>query len=470
MARQMPHNLDAETMVLGSALINRQAAAYVADALEAEDFYHGGHRRAFKEIRSAVLFSRPVDAFTIAEALQRKPEGDDPHFSREEAFKLTDSLADAVPTAAHVEYYAGLVRSLGKRRRYIHELTAGLAEFYDADNDLPEAEDALIRRLLTLTHKGEHGPVRMSDALTAEVQRIYRGERVRACALGIPSVDRLTGGLERKEVAIIAGRPGAGKSILALQQLLYGAQHWGRMALVSLEMDEAPVVRRALSTRTGLSYRELRDAGYWNPGTDTVEPFGPEQLDAVTQAHGELLEVADRIWIDTEAFRLSKLIARLHRLKLQEGIEGAIVDYGQLIKNDLTRGNRGRVEELAETARALKQEVAGPLNIPVWCLVQPNRNVEHRSGGRMPAGENGANGSKPALLTMSDLGGSGEWENVANQILFINRDAEYGETETNLGILLGIGKSRNGPRGEPIPLVLHKATFTFAGRYGGDDE
>lgn len=445
-----PQCLEAEKAILGAALISRTAALTMAEALTPESFYHTAHRKAAQAIIDLARAGEPVDVLSVPEELRRRGQLDACG-----GLVYLGELADSVPTAAHAKHYAGIVADRATLRWVIDTCEAVKAGCYEGE-PAEAVIEGLTLRLLERTRPATGEPVRLSDVLQAEMARIIARKAVPVCYSGITELDQVAGGLGRGEVGIICGRPASGKTALALQQALHAAETWGPGAIVSLEMREDSLARRILAGDTQFTFREIRDAGRWDPMYRLVSPFTPHELDEICAAGERLEAAADRLWIDSQAYELPRIVARLHRLKLQHGIEFAVVDYGQLIKGGLP-GRAGKVEEVTHVARALKNEVAVLLDIPVFVLVQANREVEKRQ----------KDGERQARLKLSDLGWSAEWEAVANAVWFLNLERKEGDP---VPVALEVAKNRNGEAGREIDLWFHKARFRFLGRDGHHSE
>jgi replicative DNA helicase len=179
---------------------------------------------------------------------------------------------------------------------------------------------------------------------------------------------------------------------------------------------------------------------------------------AIQRARDRIRDVGRKVLIDTSAFKLSRLISRVHRYVLQHGIRGVVIDYGQLIEDDTAGRHLSKTEEVMRVARAARNRIAHPLNVPVWLLAQANREVEKRKKD-----------NRPATLTMSDLGWSNELEAVAYQIVFLNPNPDrfQHDTDTLKHVLVDVHKNKNGTTGL-VPLVFNKPRFRFAAEAGAE--
>jgi replicative DNA helicase len=414
--------------------------------LRPDQLYVGGHG-CILAAAQAVSRRGPVDFMTVEQELKARGELEAVGGTAR-LFQLLD--CGHAPSVGIARYYADVLRRAADLRRLCdlrERITAWVA---DTDDSPEEIRQRIVQELLHAEEPAMAGTRTLGEAIAAEVARIRSGEEVATLKFGLPAVDRLSGGLEAGEVGLVCGQPGSGKTCFTLMQAFYAAETWGPGAVVSLEMGDARLARRQLATGSGLSFNELRAAR-----RRTGERFAAADHALVDEAGGAAMNLADRIFIETDCFRLDALISRLRFLKLRHGIRWVILDYGQLIRAAAGRDS-SRTEELGYIARSLKTEIATPLEVPLWCLVQPNRNVKQRDTKK--AG---------ALLQMGDIFGASEWEAVANQIWFLNRDPAFppapGVTEAEVPVLLEIAKSRDDRMGF-VPLTLQGERFQFVER------
>lgn len=440
--RLPPQSLEAEQGTLGSALMSRSAALLVVDRLEEWDFYHAANQRVFGAIVALVSRGEPVDLLTLMEELRRQGQ-----LEQMGGAVYLAGLSQAVPTAAHVENYAAVVKTKSDLRALIDFCGETLASCYE-----PEADPEQVRQGLTLALLQQQGravaeAVNFADVLRLERERIARREAEPMLEFGIRSLDWLTGGLGRGEVGIIAAQPGGGKSALALMQMVHGAMTWGPMLYVSLEMSAQMVGRRQYAASTPYSYVELQkcarllSTGEWSPFTE-------RDLQHVEAAETKLQEAARLMWIDESSYTLSRLVHRVHRYRLQRGIEAVIIDYGQLVEDDTAGREVRKAEEVMRVVRAVKNQIATALQIPVWLLAQVNRDAEKTA----------KDGQAPRLLQMSDLAWSRELEAAAGRIVFLNPQGN--STDHRRRVLCDVAKNRNNQKGQ-IPLILDGPRFVF---------
>jgi replicative DNA helicase len=246
----------------------------------------------------------------------------------------------------------------------------------------------------------------------------HRGEII-GIPTGLADLDKILGGMQRSDVIILAGRPGMGKTSLALSIALHAARRWQkRVAIFSLEMSDEQLVQRLISAETGIDSQRLRLG-------DIKENEWPTFIQATN-----LLSNTSVFIDDTPAISALELRTKARRLHAEHGLDLLIIDYLQLMRGDSRSENRQ--QEISYISRSIKA-LARELNIPILALSQLSRQVESRH-------------DKHPML--SDLRESGSIEQDADVVMFVYRDDVYNpDTEfPNIAEII-ISKHRSGPTG-----------------------
>ncbi|HLT20560.1 MAG TPA: replicative DNA helicase, partial [Thermomicrobiales bacterium] len=359
-----PHNLDAEQSVLGALLSDRDAIIHVASFLRAGDFYRRAHSLIYEAILSLYNRREPTDLVTLVDELTRQGVIED---VGGEAY-LAELIA-ATPTTVHAEYYARIVTRTAVRRRLIDAGSEIVRIGFDDATDVEEALDSAERILFDVSQRrGEREFRSMREILEEYFDRLDSLHQHKGDVVGVPTgfidLDKLTGGLQKSDLIIVAARPSVGKSALGLSLAYHAAvQHQQTVGLFVLEMSGEQIVQRLLSMETGIDSHRLRmgfiDDSEWN---------------SVVRAFGRLSEAP--IFVDdTASVTLMDVRSKSRRLAAEHGLDLIIVDYLQL----MTSGRRSdnRVQEISEISRGLKQ-LARELDVPVVALAQLSRAVESR--------------------------------------------------------------------------------------------
>lgn len=422
---------DAEMSTLGSMLLSKRAAEEVAAVLEAADFYLPPHQFIFEAIFSLLANDAAVDVLTVSEALKDRSQ-----LEKVGGLDYLVSLAESVPTASNVLYYADIVRdkSMLRRLQDVGREIAGLASQPErtAEDKVDEAEQRIFEiRKNRLGKDFEHIKSLAYEFFT-DVDRIIETKEPN---LGVPTgfydLDEITMGFQPGDLVIVAARPAMGKTSLVLNFAVHVAhQQMGNVAIFSLEMSSEQLVRRMVSMESGVTGQEMRQPN-----------ITKDQYQALANACDSLSELP--LYIDDQTDITSMVMkGKCRRLRENGGLSLVVVDYLQLMRS--MRQNDNRVQEVGEIARSLKG-LARELKVPVVALSQLSRQVETRPDKR------------PVL---SDLRESGSIEAEADMVMMIYRDAYYNAKEDEDGEPVPpleieeaeviVAKHRNGPTGKVV--------------------
>ena len=428
--RVPPQSKEAEQSVLGSMILDKEAVYAAAELLVEHDFYSTAHQKIFSAVLSLGERGEPVDLVTLSEELQRNQ-------SLEEiggrSYLVT--LANAVPTAANVQYHSQIVREKSILRSLIQAATGIVTRSFDAPSNVDEFLDEAEQLIFDIGKRGKHqGFASLKDVLVQafdSIEKLYDEKKgITGLATGFTDLDRLTSGLQKSDLVVIAARPSMGKTTLALnmaQQI--AVKDKLPTAFFSMEMSKEQLAQRLLCAEAQIDAQNMR-RGF----------LSQEQWHKLTMAVGPLSE--SPLYIDDSAsLSVMEVRAKARRLKAEKGLQAVFVDYLQLMRG-FSRFE-SRQQELSEISRALKA-LSKELSVPVVALSQLSRAVEKRPDRR------------PIL---SDLMESGGIEANADLVMFIYRDSYYNRNSEKGNISeISIAKQRNGPTGLVELYFLDKYT------------
>lgn len=425
-----PQNLDAETHVLASMLIDAEAIEKAVEHLESKDFYKKSHQVIFEAIFEISKAGGQSDLITVSDYLQAQ---DQMKFVGGSSYLA--SLVDSVPNSANVEAYAKLVREKAVLRQLIQVGTEIIEESYQGATGLTELLDKVERHVFGIAQKSlSRSTVLIRDMVKEAFKQIQERFEKKEAITGIPTgydgLDRLLSGLQKSDLIILAARPSMGKTAFALNLAANMAiRESVPTAIFSLEMSKEQLVQRMLCVESRVDGSRLRK-GFL---TDDDWP-------RLTSAASVLSEAP--IFIDdTPSLSAFELRAKCRRLSKMHNLGLVVVDYLQLMRS------KGKVEsrerEIADISMSLKA-LAKELNIPVLALSQLNRSLESRQDKRP---------------VMSDLRESGSIEQDADIITFLYRDEVYHPETEQPGVAeVIVAKHRNGPTGLVKLAFLHEYT------------
>lgn len=426
--RLPPQNLEAEQAVLGAILLAPEALVTAMEWVQAEDFYNPIHQMIYTAMIELGEDNQPIDLVTLTAKLHGKQQ-----LENIGNVSYLTKLANAVPTAANVDYYARMIEEKSIIRRLIRIATEIVSEGYTGGEDVGELLSDAEQRILEISmRRSAGGFVAIKDVLMDVYERVETLNQQSDSTIGIPSgfpdLDKMTSGFQRNDLIIVAARPSVGKTAFALNIAQnVGVRAQETVAIFSLEMSAAQLVQRMVCAESNVDASKLR--------TGSLEDHDWEKL---TMAIATLSEA--EIYIDdTPGITVMDIRTKCRRLKKERGLSLILIDYLQLI-HSRGKSMENRQQEVAEISRTLKQ-IARELEIPVIALSQLSRGVEQRQDKRP---------------LMSDLRESGSLEQDADIVAFLYRDDYYNkDTEKKNIIEIIIAKQRNGPVGT-VELVFLK--------------
>jgi replicative DNA helicase len=438
-----PQAVDVEKAVLGAMLIDREAVPKALEVLDDSAFYSPLHQKIYRAMNGLFERSEPVDAVTVTEEMRKMgtldPSGD--------PLYLTE-LTMNVSTAANVEYHARIILEKSLMRSLISSSTEVASRAYNETEDALDLLDEAESKIFSISErrlKKSFTPLHSALAETMETLQALHGTHggITGVPSGFTKLDDKTGGFQKSDLIIVAGRPSQGKTAFALSIARNAALHKDKktaVAIFSLEMAEQQLIIRLLAAEAKVNAHELRTGR-----------LHEDKWKNLSRNVGRLADA--KIFIDdTPALSILELRAKARRLKAEHGIGLVIADYLQLIQGPKNAESRER--EISMISRSLKA-LAKELNIPVIALSQLNRAVEAR-------------GDKRPML--ADLRESGAIEQDADVVIFVHRPESYGILEIKdeeFGTIpsegvaeLIIGKQRNGPT-DVIRLAFRKEYAGF---------
>ncbi|MDD3695325.1 MAG: replicative DNA helicase [Lentisphaeria bacterium] len=435
--RPKPHNEAAEKAVLGAMLLESNAAASAIAALRFENaFYRPAHQTIFNAMLelSSSKGEAGMDVVLLTDHLSksaRLEEVGGPSYLA--------MLADAVPTAANIEYYAEIVKQNAILRRIISSCSQAIMKCYDAEDNVKELLDQIESSIFEVTQMNESRDLQLIQPLVVEaieyLNKIFSGQaEVMGLKTGFHQLDQAITGLRPGELFVLAARPSIGKTALALNM----AANIGLsnpavpVGFFSLEMPAQQLVLRLISSeaKTGIARFINR-----------VPPRSV--LNNIKEAASRLRN-SRMVIDDTGAIDILELRAKARRMKSREDVGVIFIDYLQLIRVEAGR-NANRENEVAKISGSLKA-LAKELNIPIVVLAQLNRQAEQ--------------GERPKL---SNLRESGAIEQDADVVALLHREREKQYTqdvseEGGLDAELIIAKNRNGATGRQELLFFPQYT------------
>lgn len=391
-----PQAIEAEQATLGAMLLERQAIQKAAALLAPEDFHREAHGIIFGAVVELARRGDPVDQTTLAAELSTRGK-----LEQANGQPYLSQLLDAVPTAAHVEYYARIVADKALLRRLIGA-AAGIAEecYGDVESvaDVASRAEAAIREVARA--KGRLNVRTLREGLDAAYERIGKAQEdpapVRGVPTGIGNLDGMTGGFAPGALVYVAGRPGLGKTSLMMTGALASARAGYPALLFSFEMSHEEIEERWVQMGCQVCSQRLRagtlEETHWRRIADGMNRMRD-------------LPVA---WYAGRPLAPSEILVVARQVAGDMGIGLVLVDYLQLMSMGGRRRD-GRTQEVDDISRALKG-AAQELRVPIMVGCQLSREVERRT---------------PPRPVLADLRESGQIEADANAVLLLYSQAYY---------------------------------------------
>ncbi len=417
--RALPHNKEAEQSVLGSALSSTSAVGTVCEILKTDDFYFEQNRTIFSVILELFNESTPVDVVTVSDRLNQHDKLDIVG-----GVQYLSSLIIGVPTTGNVEYYANIIKDKAILRKVIFACQYISDRAYNEDDLSDRILDVAEQKILDVSSgKVSNDIVHISDIMMTAYDEMVQNSLTKGTVTGIPTgfnyLNNMTGGLHGGELIIIAGRPGMGKSSLAVNIAEHASIKENiPVAIFNLEMSKSMIVNRIICSQALVDSQNIRKGD-----------FQAEDWQKICSVVDKLS--AAPIYIDdSSAITVSEIRAKCKRLKQTKNLGLVVIDYLQLMQGSGRSDNRQ--QEISDISRSLKV-LAKELDVPVIALSQLSRLSESR-------------GDKRPML--SDLRESGAIEQDADMVLLLYRDDYYNKESTEKNIAeINIAKQRSGSTG-----------------------
>lgn len=447
MHKPMPSDNFAERAVC-CAVIRDNAEFHESAAIISEaDFYSFAMQIVWRAIADMIPRGLEVDPHAVARWIISNRYADE--FGGEQ--QLAGFMVELWDTAASMRgavTYARIVREKAILRELaraaIATVEAATEPGADPNTVMQEAE----KNILGIARRNYSGRiVTAADAVReamAELDRRAAGKGEQGLDTGWYKLDRLLGGLHRKELIFIAARPGVGKTLTTLNAISHMAGSGKRIFFCTMEQGNTELVFRVFSKMAKINGFKFRRG-----------EFDDTERNAISRVAGEVS--AWNLLLDEDGSQTcSRIAANARRLKARCGLDAIFIDYLQLMTPEDKRPPRH--EQIGADTRRLKW-LAKELDVPVVALCQLNRDVESRGAKAEPR--------------LSDLKGSGDIEQDADCVILLHKPEEDDDQREVDVIKFHVAKQRNGPTGSVIMLhhkkhfEVREMEFSGQGNWGG---
>lgn len=378
----------AEQYVIGSLLVDPTAYTLVSQYLDEDCFYDLMCRDIWKAVDNMGKQGMPIDVISVSAELSKQK-------SNVTALDLMNISAQ-IASSAHVEYHAIRLQDLGRRRKLWvvgQQLSkVGLSEeILTAD-----AHQEAIESIGGVFEKAD-GVFTLDDAMNSLNEIMVKNATVGGVTTGTKTgMERFDekGGLQKSDLIIVAGETSQGKTSLALCMTRHAIENGAKVAFYSMEMTKEQLTARLLSAKTNIPANNILYSG----------SLAPSEIRMIDDARGKL--PGENLFFDDKSTsNIDSILLSIRMLKMQKDIDGAVVDYLQILNVNSRSTSFSREQAMGDAARRFKN-LAKELNIWIIALSQLSRD---------------SNCPEPNLNRLRDSGQIGE---AADVVILVYR-AEY---------------------------------------------
>jgi replicative DNA helicase len=340
-SRLPPHSPQCEMAVLGCCITSPQDCLPQAQAVLArESFYEERNKVVWDALNSMPLDT--VDLVTVHQKLADIGKWNNEHVNK---------CLDAVHSTANLPAWLEEVQNKHTVRKLL-AVCAGLTlDCYNCGSEVDRLLDCAERDILAVRpQKNQSGDINelVQGAMEKIDQRISSPRGISGLSTGLTDLDRLTDGLHKGEMIVVAGFPSCGKTAISVGMAVFNAIRAVPCAIFSAEMRPVQLVVRSICAESRVNFYRV------------CEQDIPTMRQAASSISAAPLHIE-------QANRLSmgQVLAIARRLKQKHDIQLAVIDYIQL----LTGIGDNREQEIADIAKGCKG-LAMELDIPVLALSQ----------------------------------------------------------------------------------------------------
>lgn len=382
------NDLKAEQYVIGSLLVDPTAYTLVSQYLDEDCFYEPMCRDIWKAVDNMGKQGMPIDVISVSAELSKQK-------SNVTALDLMNISAQ-IASSAHVEYHAIRLQDLGRRRK-LWVVGQQLSKVGLSEEVLTaDAHQEAIESIGGVFEKAD-GVFTLNDAMNSLNEIMVKNATVGGVTTGTKTgMERFDekGGLQKSDLIIVAGETSQGKTSLALCITRHAIENGAKVAFYSMEMTKEQLTARLLSAKTNIPANNILYSG----------SLAPSEIRMIDDARGKL--PGENLFFDDKSTsNIDSILLSIRMLKMQKDIDGAVVDYLQILNVNSRSTSFSREQAMGDAARRFKN-LAKELNIWIIALSQLSRD---------------SNCPEPNLNRLRDSGQIGE---AADVVILVYR-AEY---------------------------------------------
>lgn len=421
-------SLEAEHAVLGAMMIRPELIDSLTEDISGADFFRAEHKIIFDRITELHADHGQIDVITVSDNLQLP--------GHEFALAYVAEIAHNTPSVANAYAYAKIVAERAVRRRML----AAAQDIQDLAQDEGDLQECIATANALIA--GIEAPTSGAEAVLAREimlkqtaiweerhSKHVQGVTFSGLSTGITDLDKVLNGLRPGQLVVVGGRPGNGKTTLAMGMALHAAVELEKSALVfSLEMSESQLMDRMTASVARVDLGTILD------GSALSNPDSTDRMMAAASKFSRCnLSIVDRGNLNINVIR-----SAARKVKHARGLDLVVIDYLQLMNGTGGKRNENRNEEISIISRGAKL-LARELDVPVLLLSQLNRDNTKTPG----------HDSRPKISHLRD---SGSIEQDADVVILVHRQPTDDDKPTELIV----GKNRDGQTGTVPAAFLGK--------------
>ena len=359
----LPFNHDAETVVIGSAMISNDALYKIVSALEETDFYEGKHQLIYRAILSLNSKRIDVEIYTVTEELLLMNVLDDIG-----GVDYLKECSDKVVALSSIEFYINIVKDNSNLRNLLTTIRDINSDYLNTQID--SIEDFIKdseQRIKDATKNNRVSSFKSIETVANEtVLQIYNQKNsgdgfTTGITSGFTNVNKFTNGFQRGEVTIVGARTSVGKTSLALNMAYKAARSGTTVAIFELEMTAESLAKRMIAMASNVSLNKIMTGNLSD--IDKVK---------VNHAGSELISLP--IFIDDGANSLVDIETKCRQLIEKYPELGlVVVDHMSIVKVVGGKKSDSRVDEMRKISQGL-HALAKDLDIAILAVAQLNRD------------------------------------------------------------------------------------------------
>ena len=408
----LPSEPQAEKLVLGTIMTERNALNEVRDILSPDCFYEKLNRSVYEAITAIDARGESPDLVTVANEMRKQSDTVD--------FYTLSKISECYTN--DIYQHAAILHDKEKRRRFIEIGMLMQQRAYSEENDIVDILTEAEESLKGLFQSSKDNIATLNQAIREVNEQMSRNASDDRPLTGTPTgfskIDGRSGGLQKSDLIVIAADTSSGKTSWAIALTLSAAKYGDGVAFYSMEMKKEQIAARMIAIESGISASDIM-----------YSKLNTEQFERIDRGIGKIYN-KPVYFDDRSTSNIDTILSSIRTMKLKYGVSGAVVDYLQILSVNMKGSNTE--QQMGEAARRLKN-LAKELDIWIIALSQLNRD------------------SLNPVPSLARLRASGQIAEAADVVILIYRPELYGKfypepfqnADTHGTALIDVAKGRN---------------------------